>query len=224
MHEAEVRAAVQAEGLTLVPSNNKTGFNGVSHNGHRFKAQVYHGGVESYLGLFDTALEAALHVARHLGPEASVAAAAPPQPPPPGMSEAEVRAAVRAEGLTLVPCDNVTGFKCVSRSGRRFQASVYRDGAPSYLGTFDTALEAALQYARHLRPEASAAATAPQLRPAMVPQPANALAASSSSGMAAPNDESQAESRADFYDHRKRKIEDIYAAALLHQQQVARSN
>ena len=62
-----------------------------------------------------------------------------------------------------------------------------------------TALEAALHNARHLGPEASAAATAPQLRPAMVPQPANALGASSSgSGMAAPNDESQADARADF--------------------------
>ena len=35
------------------------------------------------------------------------------------MSEAEVHAAVRAEGLTLVPASNTAGFKYVVASGGR---------------------------------------------------------------------------------------------------------
>ena len=51
---------------------------------------------------------------------------------------------MQAEGLTLVPSDNVTGFKGVSHIGRRFRAHVGSGGARSYLGTFDTALGWAL--------------------------------------------------------------------------------
>ena len=61
MREAEVRSAVEAEKLTLVPSNNKSGFKGVTPvaNG-RFQAKSLDG-KQSYLGQFATALEAALH-------------------------------------------------------------------------------------------------------------------------------------------------------------------
>ena len=101
---------------------------GVSETGRktiRFQARVGYKPspdgktVQRSAGTFDTPEEAALQVARHLGPEGSAAAAAPPPPPPTGMSEAEVHAAVRAEGLTLVPSGGKTGFKNVYTSGRR---------------------------------------------------------------------------------------------------------
>ena len=73
---AEVDAAVEREGLTLVQSaDNKTGYQSVSADGHRFRVQSYSGNKRS-LGTFDSALEAALCVARFLGPDASAAAAA----------------------------------------------------------------------------------------------------------------------------------------------------
>ncbi len=155
MSEAEVRAAVEAEGLTLVPSTSSTGFKGVYASAKTFAAQVSSGGKLHNLGSFDTAPEAALHVSRFLGPEGSAAAAQP------GMSEAEVRAAVEAEGLTLVPSTSSTGFKGVSADGNKFGASIYFNGKLSWLGMFGTALEAALHYARFLGPEGSAAAAHP---------------------------------------------------------------
>eukprot|EP00966_Prymnesium_polylepis_P248573 5747394-Prymnesium_polylepis.1 len=137
MSEAEVRAAVRAEGLTLVPSDNTTGFKNVSACRGRFRACFNRRAENKTLGIFGTALEAALHVARHLA----------------ALPAAKVRAAVKAEGLTLVPSDNETGFKGVSSNGSRFFAFVSSSGGRDSsgglsirhsLGSFDTALEAAL--------------------------------------------------------------------------------
>eukprot|EP00966_Prymnesium_polylepis_P044799 1037666-Prymnesium_polylepis.2 len=86
MSKAEVHTALRVEGLTLLPSDNKSGFKyvGIDRYG-RFIAKVS-GEHVTCLGTFDTALEAALQVARHLGPAASAAAAAPP---PAAMTDAE---------------------------------------------------------------------------------------------------------------------------------------
>ena len=80
----------QAEGLTLLKSDNKTGYFGVYHHAigkaKPYQARVSHGKRDMHLGYFATAEEAALCVART--PEAAQrAAAAPPQlqpslPPP----------------------------------------------------------------------------------------------------------------------------------------------
>ena len=77
----------QAEGLTLLVAENKTGYFGVYHKPSRPKpylAQVSRSGKQVQLGSFATAEEAALHVART--PEvrtaagrAAAAAARPPQ-------------------------------------------------------------------------------------------------------------------------------------------------
>eukprot|EP00966_Prymnesium_polylepis_P273823 6325448-Prymnesium_polylepis.1 len=84
MNETAVCAAAEAEGLTLVPKVNKSGFKGVQPTGRRFTAHVQNGP----LGTFDTAPEAALAVARQLGPEASAAAVAAAVPAVAPMSEA----------------------------------------------------------------------------------------------------------------------------------------
>ena len=60
MSEAEVRAAAEAEGLTLLPANNATGFQGVSVERCRFKALGWVEGKRRHLGIFVTAVEAAL--------------------------------------------------------------------------------------------------------------------------------------------------------------------
>ena len=59
-----------AEGLMLVRSSNQTGYLGVSMSGSRYVARGIVSGTSAsqHLGSFDTAAEAALAYARHLGP------------------------------------------------------------------------------------------------------------------------------------------------------------
>ena len=50
------------------------------------------------------------------------------------------------EGLTLEVSDNQAGFRGVKPNHKRFQAQITIDGQDQYLGTFDTAEEAALAW------------------------------------------------------------------------------
>ena len=87
MTEAEARQLAEEEGLQLVPAtNNASGFRGVSRNGssmsNPFRAEIWQGGEQQSLGTFTTVAEAALAVARFLGPAGCAAAAgAIPAPP-----------------------------------------------------------------------------------------------------------------------------------------------
>ena len=80
------RQQAEAEGLTLLKSDNTTGYFGVVlQPGHPkpYQAQVRRGGKQVYLGCFATAEEAALCIARSPEGQASAnrtAAAAPLQP------------------------------------------------------------------------------------------------------------------------------------------------
>ena len=88
----EARQQAEAEGLTLIKADNKTGYFGVTITNpgqpKPYAAQVRRGGKDVSLGTFATAEEAALCIARSPeGQEAAkqAAAAAPLQPsaPPP---------------------------------------------------------------------------------------------------------------------------------------------
>ena len=164
----EVETAVTAEGLTLVRSSaNKSGFTWVTPNSRtRWKAQLTCGGSggkpswkDAYLGSFGSAAEAALAVARELGPQGSAAAAAAAGAAP-SMSLGEVEAAVAAEGLMLARSSrNDSGFKGVLIKENRWEArQTSRRGPGSYLGSFGSAAEAALAVARKLGPQGSAEA------------------------------------------------------------------
>ena len=153
MSDAEVHAAVEAEKLTLVPSSeNKSGFKGVTASAggsSRSQANYKVKGKRYCLGHHDTALQAALCIARFLGPDGSAAASAVATAAiPQGMSEAEIRAAAEAESLTLVQCsDHQSGFKGVSTYAGRFQAALRLKGKRIYFGTFATALEGVMHFA-----------------------------------------------------------------------------
>ena len=90
MTVAEAHAAAAAEGLALLrDDDNKTGFKGVyRYRGVEpwrpkpFKAELNIGGRTNSLGTYATAEEAALAVARFLGPAGAAAALAPPAPEP----------------------------------------------------------------------------------------------------------------------------------------------
>ena len=177
MTPAEAHAAAAAEGLALLRAENAMGFKGVSRSNSvskPFIARLMVGGRNNNLGCFVTAEEAALAVARFLGPLA--------QPAP--MTAAEAHAAAAEEGLTLLRgrSDSSTGFKGVNHlEGRTkpFKAEMKHGGRINYLGTFVTAEEAALAVARFLGPEGvetALAAAAPETAP-MTAAEAHAAAA-----------------------------------------------
>ena len=69
------RSQAEAEGLTLLKADNKTGYFGVYHNPDQpkpYQVRVRRGGQQVHLGSFATAEEAALCIAR--SPEGQAAA------------------------------------------------------------------------------------------------------------------------------------------------------
>ena len=73
---ATAMAIAEAEGLTLIRADNECGFSHVTATRNRndevvsYRVRVSHEGKEITFGAFQTAAEAALCYARHLGPEA----------------------------------------------------------------------------------------------------------------------------------------------------------
>jgi hypothetical protein len=72
----EALAQAADEGLTLVTSTHATGYKGVCVHGGRYAARICENGEQTRIGCFGTAEEAALQLARRLGPAGSAAAAA----------------------------------------------------------------------------------------------------------------------------------------------------
>jgi hypothetical protein len=126
MTAEEAIAAAAVEGLTLLGAKNETGFKYVSRKSRGgsskpFEAKLRHGERYEVLGSFATAEEAALAVARFLGPAVVAAALAGTLPDgrfkaAPEEAAAEAHAAAAAEGLTLLRAENSKGFKYVSLS------------------------------------------------------------------------------------------------------------
>jgi len=153
----------EAEGLTLLKADSTTGYYGVNLKDpgkpKPYQARVRRGGKDVHLGMFATAEEAALFIARSPeGKEAAKrAAAAVP------LTSEEARQQARAEGLTLLKADNKTGYFCMylDKPGKTkpYLANVRRGGTTVHLGSFSTAEEAALCVAR--TPEGRAAAERP---------------------------------------------------------------
>ena len=125
--------------------DNRTGYTGVRERRGRF--QVQHGPGRVYLGVFDTPVDAAVAYAQSVGES---------QPPPPAV-------ATEAEGLRLrLSSSNSSGYMGVhKKASGRFQAEHMVDGRRCTLGTFDTAVGAAVAYARAVgQAEAAGAAGA----------------------------------------------------------------
>jgi len=165
------RSQAEAEGLTLLEADSKTGYFGVHLDKpgkpKPYKARVRRGGIKVTLGSFATAEEAALCVAR--SPEGQAAAQRAAAPPPP--TSEEVRQQAQAEGLTLLKADTKAGYFGVylTHPGMPtpYQAKVTRGGNKVTLGSFATAEEAALCVAR--TPEGQAAAKRAAAAPAALP-------------------------------------------------------
>ena len=105
---SDVAQAEEAEGLTLLKADTKTGYFGVYHKSGQPKpdrVQVrrrWRGGKKVHLGIFATTEEAALYIAR--SPEGQAAAANRSAAAPPLTSE-EARQQALADGLALLKAD-----------------------------------------------------------------------------------------------------------------------
>ena len=147
-HTSEgARQQAQAEGLTLLAAENKTGYFGVALRVSMpkpYQARVQRGGTAVSLGYFATAEEAALCIARSPEGQAAAQRAAAAAP----LTNKEARQQAQAEKLTLLAAENKTGYFGVrlTKPGqpRPYQAQVRRGGREVHLGSFATAEEAAL--------------------------------------------------------------------------------
>ena len=157
----EALQQAQAEKLTLVVAESKTGYFGVTlaYPGwpKPYRARVRRGGKQVHLDHFASAEEAALCVAR--SPEGQAVAAERAAVAAPLTSE-EARQQTHAEGLTLVVAETKTGYFGVTLDKRGkskpYEARVKRGGYLVSLGCFASAEEAALWVARS--PEGQVAA------------------------------------------------------------------
>eukprot|EP00964_Phaeocystis_antarctica_P086077 scaffold54461_cov66-Phaeocystis_antarctica.AAC.1 len=157
----EARQQAQAEGLTLLVADSKTGYFGVGvDNPGRpkpYHARTWRGGKDVSLGSFTTAEEAALCVAR--SPEGQAVAAKRAAAAP--LTSEEARQQAQAEKLTLLVAASKTGFFGVKLAypghPKPHQARVTRGGNMVHLGSFATAEEAALFVARSPEGQAEAA-------------------------------------------------------------------
>jgi hypothetical protein len=120
-------AQAQAEKLTLLVAENSSGYFGVylAYPGRpkSYKAQVRRGGNTVHLGMFTTAEEAALCVAR--SPEGQAAAAERAAAAAPVTSE-QGRQQAQAEKLTLLVAENSTGYVGVYVDRRSLSTSPIR--------------------------------------------------------------------------------------------------
>ena len=128
-------------------STNTSGYNGVSKNGKRFRAQITIDRNKISLGTYGTPKEAALAFDR-----AVVQHQLPPSRLnyPDGLpdDEEECEELMHPKKKRKLASNNTTGYTGVQKSGKKFQATIRIRGTQKYLGTFDTPKEAALAYDR----------------------------------------------------------------------------
>ena len=142
MTEEEALQQAKTEGLTLLKAKNKAGYFGVHRNkaGYPkpFQAGVRNGGKLVYLGVFSTAEEAALCIARSPEGQAASKRAAATESAPASLTSEEALQRAEAEGLTLLVAKNQAGFFGVHRNqsckSKSYEAKVSRSGKPVYLG------------------------------------------------------------------------------------------
>jgi len=120
-------------------SRNTVGYRGVYKHGKMFRAhiRIIIGGKISYLGTYETAKEAAIAY------DWAVLKA--------NQSTSLLNFPDMVHNLDVEPKRkkkkrSSTGYKGVANNGKKFQAKIYISGKNTAIGTFDTAIQAALAY------------------------------------------------------------------------------
>lgn len=151
MKSIDAVAVAAAEGLTLLRSDNKSGFRYVSCRiDGRHQVKLVRNGKRHQLGSFVTPEDAAICVARWMRDNVSVDVAGCVKPRP--MTSADAVHVAATEGLMLVRANNETGFRSVfyEKRNNRYLAKPRHDGKSRSVGYFNTPEEAALRVARSL--------------------------------------------------------------------------
>jgi hypothetical protein len=71
---------------------------------------------------------------------------------PPESAVTKALRLAQEENLCLLPANTPSGYKCVQCRANRFIVNVHMQGKTTQLGSYSTAPEAALAYARHIGP------------------------------------------------------------------------
>ena len=149
------------DGLPLhMSARNATGYKNVFASGNEFVVNHWQNGRTQHLGYYPTALEAAIAYAQHLNHIASVqqaeAAGQPPPPPLPPQKKAPKNPlpdlVTEYDGVQLWLSDrSSTGYKCVYKNGTGYSVDIGAgDGRMQHVGSYRTALEGAVAYARYM--------------------------------------------------------------------------
>ena len=128
----EARQQAEAEGLTLLKSDNKAGYFGVNHRPGKpkpYQALVRRGGKKVYLGIFATAEKAALCIAR--SPEGQEAAKRPAAAPSLTSEEARQARQARQQMLAAAKRPAAAASLTSEEVGRRGAHSLKRKEVPN---------------------------------------------------------------------------------------------
>ena len=157
---AAPEVVTEAQGIRLhLSSTSSTGYKGVSQKGNtnRFEAYTHEFYHKIYLGCFDTAVDAALAVARRGTVDAEEDEVEEDEEDGGDDDEQGARSEVVAEAHDIplhLSDKSRTGYKgVVQLPGGKFQASRWASGQYIYIGRFDTAVDAALEIAHHVTTE-----------------------------------------------------------------------
>jgi hypothetical protein len=128
-------------------SSNTTGYNGVSKCGRFYIAQMYLKGKVTGLGAYDTSKEAALAYDRAVVHH-KLSSSKLNYPDGLPLDDEDYEALMNPKKKRRLSSANTVGYRGVTKNGKRFAAKIGVESKNNYLGTYDTAKEAALAYDR----------------------------------------------------------------------------
>jgi hypothetical protein len=128
-------------------SSNTTGYNGVSKCGRFYIAQMYLKGKVTGLGAYDTSKEAALAYDRAIVHH-KLSSSKLNYPDGLPLDDEDYEALMNPKKKRRLSSANTVGYRGVTKNGKRFAAKIGVESKNNYLGTYDTAKEAALAYDR----------------------------------------------------------------------------
>jgi hypothetical protein len=128
-------------------STNTTGYNGVSKSGNNYMSQIRVEGKKNYLGTFDTPKEAALAFDRAIVHH-KLSSSKLNYPDGLPLDDEDYEALMNPTKKRRLSSGNTMGYRGVTRNGKRFAAKIGVKRKKLYLGTYNTAKEAAVAYDR----------------------------------------------------------------------------